>query len=442
MIATMIAISVAVTSTAFTYRELHPAALFPYYRAAVENDIARVFVNPAYLPDSPLLFFNMNYAKPYSLEGLSAASLYAGTSLHDFGTLLSWNSFGIDEYKEDTCETSFGSKIGSFVSAGISTGISRLFIHTELVDFTEYFFNFRAGISCTPFSWLNLAFHQENIRSLFQENARDIHYPAWSAGTVLRPAPGLSVSWNINKTYFSYINSFAASANLLKWLSVSGGYSRETNTLAGSVNILVNGIAASYGLRYHSYLGTTHGFSVTLRYNAPALEEISYSKPLKPPCNEPINLAHCNKEDLARAGIDELIAERIVKYRETIGPLSKKSLIQMGLSSKEYRRLSHCFLNLSDDEIVSRKEEPKKKRVSKKNVFKKNPKPVLPYRNAETRKLLFHKLVQDGVKASSALRISELAKDLTRQKLVDSISQLPFLNDSEKQAAKKICAGQ
>lgn len=438
----MLVISLAVSSTAFTYRELHPSALFPYCRAAIESDIAQPLVNPAYLPEAPALFLDMNYARPYNLEGLSAASVYAGTSLNHFAALLSWNSFGIDEYKEDTIETSFGFKIGKYVTGGVASSISKLSIHTELVDFTEYFFNFRAGIVCAPFKWLELGYHQENIRSLFQEVARDIHYPAWSAGTVLRPASGFSFSWNINKTYFSYINTFAVSANLLKWLAMSGGYSRETNSFAGAVNILINGIVATYGLRYHSYLGATHSFAATLRYNAPPLEEISYSKPRKNSCNEPINLVSCNKEDLEQAGIDTLIAERIIKYRETIGPLSKKSLIQMGLSTKEYRRLSHCFLNLASDTVALKNDVQEKKSVSKKNNINKIPKANLPFRNAESRKLLFQKLVNEGVKASSALRLSELAKDLTRQKLIDSINDLTFLSDNEKKLAKKVCAVQ
>lgn len=438
MIATMMAISLAVTSTAFSYRELHPGALFPYYRAALENNVAKPFVNPAFIPECPSFFIDMNYARPYNLEGLSAASASAGASLNNFGGMLSWNSFGIDQYKEDTFEASIGYKVGNYLSLGVSPGISKLSIHAEPVDFTEYFLNVRAAAVISPFKWIVLAYHQENIRSLFLDEARDIHYPAWSAGTLIRPASGFSLSYNINKTYFSYINTFAASANLLKWLSVSGGYSRETSSLAGAVIILINGIAASYGLRYHSYLGTTHSFSVTLRYGAPPLEEINYSKPRKSACKEPINLARCTKEDLEQAGIDGLVAERIIKYRETIGLLSRKSLIQMGLSSKEYRRLSPCFLNLAEDTALKKDERENKVKAKKK--IDKNSKPDLPFRNAEARKLLFQKLIQEGVKASSALRISELAKDCTRQKLLDSINHLSFLNDSEKQAAKKVCA--
>ncbi len=439
MIATMLVISLAVTSTAFTYREIHPAALFPFFRAAIESDIARPFVNPAYLPESPSLFVDMSYARPYNLEGLSASSVCAGTSLKDIGGQLSWHSFGIDEYKEDIFETSFGCKMGNYLSLGIAPNISKLSINTGLATFNDYFFNLHAGLVISPFKWIALGYHQENIRTLFLEEGRDIHYPGWSAGAVLKPATGFSVSYNLNKTYFSYVNTFAASANLLKWLSVAGGYSRETSSFAGACTIIVNGIMASYGLRYHSYLGTTHSFSVTLRYGALPLEEIRYSKPRKPPCDGAINAKTCSVEDLTHAGIAPLVAERIIKYRETIGPLNKKSLIQMGLSSKEYRRLSPCFLNLADDDAALKKDY-KNKHVSLKKKATTTQKLDFPYRNADARKLLFQKLIQEGVKASSALRITELAKDISQQKLLESINHLSFLNDSEKQAAKKVCA--
>ncbi len=439
MIPTILVISLAVTSTAFTYREIHPAALFPFFRAAVESDIARPFANSAYLPESPSFFVDMSYARPYNLDGLSASSVCAGTSLNNIGAQLSWHSFGIDEYKEDIFETSLGYKLSNHISAGITPSISKLSINTELASFNDYFFNVHAGLVISPFEWLALGYRQENIRTLFLDEARDMHYPGWSAGAVLKPARGFSISYNLNKTHFSYINTFAASANLLKWLSVAGGYSRETSSLAGACTIIVNGIMASYGLRYHSYLGTTHSFSATLRYGALPLEEISYSNPRKPSCDGAINAKTCSLDDLTNIGIAPLVAERIIKYRETIGPLSKKSLIQMGLSSKEYRRLSPCFLNLADDDIALKKEH-QKKNVPHMKKFNKAQKPDLPFRNAEARKLLFQKLIQEGVKASSALRITELAKDLSQQKLLDSINHLSFLNDSEKQAAKKVCA--
>lgn len=440
MIAMMV-ISMAVTSTAFTYKVLHPCALFPYHRAAIDSDIARPFVNPAYIYQYPSFIIDMNYAKPYNLEGLSASSIYVGTSFNDYGAMIAWNSFGIDEYKEDTFESAIGFRFFNLISFGIAPQISKISINTDLVDFNHNFFNMRAGIAITPCKWIEFSYHQENIRSVFLEEARDIHYPTWSAGTIIRPALGFSCSWNINKTYFSYINSVAVSANILKWLSVSGGYSRETHSIAGAVSILIKGIIASYGLRYHSYLGSTHSFAITVRFGSSDLEEISYSKPRKPQCIEPINVKTCSSEELTRLGISPLVADRIVKYRETVGPISRKSLIQMGLTSKEYKRLSHCFVNLEDDSITKKNEVFQKKSAAKTKISK-NTKQEFPFRNAERRKLLFQKLVQAGVKATSALRISELAKDITRQKLIDSIDHLSFLNDSEKRAAKKVCASQ
>ncbi|MCX7679825.1 MAG: helix-hairpin-helix domain-containing protein [Spirochaetes bacterium] len=437
----MMSIWLSITSSAFTYRTMHPTLLFPYYRAALESDTARSLHNPAFLTQFCTFFIDMNYEKPYNLKEISAMSARAGFSLPFCGAMLTWNSFGIDEYKEETVEASFGYKIGKYATILFAPNISKLVIRTDLVDFNEYFVNYRGGISFFPFPLIEISYHQENIRSFFLKEGSDIHYPSWSVGIALRPTEGFSMSWNLNKTYFSYINTFAVSANLLKWLAVSGGYSRETSSIAGAATLFVDGIVVSYCIRYHSYLGTTHSFSATIRYGGMPLEEISYSKPIKPSCNEPINVKTCTSEDLQRIGIAPPVAERIVKYRETVGPVTKKSLIQMGLTPKEYKRISHCLFNLTNDETSKPKntekwneQKWKKVRISYKQNF--------PFRNAETRRLLFQKLVHEGVKASSALRISELAKDLTRKKLIETIEHLSFLSESEKIAARRACAEQ
>jgi hypothetical protein len=440
MIAAFLCITTVIASTAFSYRELHPAALFPYYRAAVESDIARAYVNPAELGGNPSFFIDMNYARPYGFEGLSASALYCSASSATQGALVAWQSFGIDEYREDVLETAYGCTIMKLFRVGAAASLSRLRVRNELVDFTDYLCNFRGGISFTPIEWISLAYHQENVRSIFAEEARDIHYPGWSAGIRVNPARGVSMSWNVNKTYFSYVNSFAISANILKYLSASGGYSRETATLAGAITVFVRGISASYGLRYHSYLGATHSFSVAYQYQSPPLEEIAYAKPRKRSCEGIINLASCNADDLKAAGVAEHIAARIIAYREKIGPVSKRALIQMGLTTKEYKRLLPCLQQLADDGADGNKKlwEAKKEKIETIKAHKK-PLQEYPYRNAEARKLLFQKLLDAGVKASSSLRLCELAKDLTQQKLLDTIKHIDFLSEQEKTAARKAC---
>jgi hypothetical protein len=441
--ALLLIIGLAVNSTAFTYREGHPSALFPYGRAVSESSVTGLYLNPAYLPGAPDLFLDMAYSRPYGLEGLHAGSVHGGGASRRAGGLLSWSGFGIEEYREETAEAAAGLAPAGWFRAGCGIGLTRLAIATDEAAFRADIWDARFSAVISPFPWLEAGFQQENIRSLFDAAGEDLHFPSWSAGAAIRPVRGFGASWNITRTFFRDINTLAFSANLLECLSVSAGYSRETASIAGAVIIVLNGMMISYGLRYHSYLGATHSFGVSAALGMAPLEEISYAmktyRPAPPGKARPaVDLKACTADELcAIPGMDRPVAERIVKYRAIMGPLGRKSLIQMGITPGEFRAMEPYLANLAPDDNGAGKFRGRlKKTTGGRGALKKD---ARPYFSNENRRALFQALVREGVKAGSALRVAEIARDLGKGGLDKKIDGLAFLSDDEKKAAHRAC---
>ena len=440
--AALFIISLAVNSTAFTFRESHPSALFPYIRAVPESAVAGRYVNPAYLPGGPALFLDMAYSRPYGLEGLHAGSVHGGGATRRLGGMLAWRGFGIDEYREESAEASAAMAPAFWLRAGATVSAERLIIQTDQASLRETQWDIGASAVLSPFPWIEAGFRQEHIRSLADRAGRDLHFPEWSAGAALRPARGFAASWNITREYFGLVNTLAVSANLLDCLSVSGGYSRETSSLAGSVILIVGGMMISYGLRYHGYLGATHSFGAAFVLGMPAPDEISYHRRIirrAPPGTDPraVDLATCTADELLEVpGMERPVAERLVKYRAVMGPLGRRALIQMGVTAAEFRAMEPHIKNLAPDEDRREKFRDRKKKKQAGGHGNTG----LPFRSNENRRALFQALVREGVKAASALRVAEIARGIDRNALDKKIGGLPFLSDEEKKAARRACA--
>lgn len=432
-------VMLGVNSTAFSYREGHPAALFPYTRAVSENRLSERYISPAGLPGGPSFFLDMAYSQPYGLEGLHAGSAHGGVSSNRAGGMLSWSGFGIEEYREDTAEASAGIAPNGWFRAGAGLSFSRLLISTDEAAIEEKHFDLRLSAVVSPFPWIEAGFQQENARSLFNAEGEDLHFPAWSAGVALRPVRGFGASWNITSTFFGAVNTLSVSANLLECLLITGGYSRETNSIAGAVILVIRGMMISYGLRYHSYLGATHSLGATVTMGMAPPEEINYNsriihRAFPAPEVRTIDLKDCTVDELCEApGMERPLAERLVKFRAIMGPLSRKAMIQMGATSGEFRIMEPHFKNLAPDDEAGKKfrDKFKKKTAAVKSA--------LPFASNENRKALFRSLVSEGVKAGSALRITEIARNLGRNVLDKKIDGLTYLSADEKKAAHRAC---
>jgi hypothetical protein len=413
---------------AFDYRESPPAALFPFFQAASDSSIPDSISNPAYLPRIRYPYLHFSGSMPYTLDGLYSSTLRIGYGTKGFGIQATWNRFGFDQYLENVVGANIAYMPVKYVSIGAGASYYNLLMDTAEVSMTTHLADGRISVLVAPFDWIELAFQQENIVSLFIRKRRDILFPEWSAGAALKPLKGLALIYNLNKTSNGYVNCVSASANILKYFSLKVGYAREATTYSAALSFMYKYISVSYGLKYHPHLGFTHSAGVTLSMEDMNIDSLTYGSIL----SRIQEIQNIQKTDINSCSMDQLksvpvlgqqIADRIMKYRKAIGPLSRKSLIQIGLLESEIDRLMPYISGLAPDEA-----EPK-----------------IDYRSREryekAQKEIFKKFVGLGLPAASALDLADMAIKGQRQACLDRITSQPDLDAQKKKKALELCAG-
>jgi hypothetical protein len=374
-------------------------------------------------------------SNPYSLENLFSGTLKAGAAVKGFGAQISWNRFGFEQYAENIVEAGISYMFINRISLGVSCSYYNLAINTDVISETHDLFNIKAGLLIIPFDWLNISGIIDNIISLFMPEQQMILFPEWSAGVGLRPVKGLFISWNINGTSYGLVNSFYISANILPFLSIRAGYAKETSSYSGSVLVAYKHVSVSYGLKYHPHLGFTHSAGITLTLSPISLESVSYSTKFE---KEPqadlikikrININTCTADDIKKIpGISKTISERLIKYREIIGPVSKDSLVQVGLSQKEADSMLDYIYGLDEE---------------KKDDFKPGNNRALANKNREAaRKFIFEKLNKTGIGALPSMKLSEMAVNKETDKINSYIASIKNISEDQKIKVRMICSGQ
>ncbi len=424
--------------TAFNYRESSPPSLFHYRSAIADEFPPGNLSNPAFIPLWNSLYITTAYSKPYMLEDLNAYNAYSGIAENEFGFQAAAGGFGIDEYQEQTFEGNMGIRPFHFFSAGCGITWYRLAISTDELTYHRNLMDFRMGLLLMPVEWIKVSYLQENIRSLFESKRRDILNPDWSAGVSLKAARGFALTWNLNRDYYSYINSFSVSANLLPFLGFRAGYSRETSACAFAVIIAYKMMHLSYGMQFHSYLGATHSIALTMRNENCALEEIHYTDIL-PGKNSKfhnarrIDINSCSESDLESIPVlTGEMAERILKYRRMIGPLSEKSLYQIGLSSGQVAELQDFTTGLVPDDDEKQKNF---RFAGNRNGHSKRPPGYPP----ERRKEVFTRLLSAGISAGTAIRVADLMKNKSKPEILEEVRKMPDLPVQVKQSIVAAC---
>lgn len=411
--------------TAFDYRETPATALFPFCQAASDAYFPDTIANPAYLPLIQYPYLHFSGGMPYSLGELYSSSLRLGYGTRGFAVQAVWDRFGFEEYLENIAEASLAYMPVRYVSIGGGVRYSNISIETVEASLSEHLVDCRASIVIFPAEWLNFAFQQDNIASLFVKKRRDLLYPEWSAGAVLKPFRGLALIYNIASTSAGYVNCVSASANLLKYLAIRVGYAREAATCSAAVSFMYRYIAASYGVKYHPHLGITHSVSVTLSPVDMNIETLRYgdifSREGSAGKSRPVDINSCGYEALTEIPVlEKQFADRIMKYRATIGPLSKKSLLQIGMTEREADRLAGYITGLAPDS----------------DAFS-------DHRNSreleKAQKLLFVKLVKLGLPPSTALSGAELAAGGQHRRLRELIESTPGLDGETKKKIMALC---
>lgn len=424
----------------FNYKETNPNALFPYYTAVSDSSPLGHLSNPAYLPLWQTWYLSIDYGKPYLMEEINSGNLRAGAGVHGFAAQGAWNRFGTKEYIEDIFEGNAGYRPWKFISTGIGVSLYRLNIKTEEIDFSYNVTDFKLAVLLLPFDWLHLGYLQENIHSMAdKEKEEDFLYPASSLGIAVLPARGITLTWNINRMYYGYINNLSITANMLSNLSIKAGYSRETSSYSMAVNLIYSHLTASYGVSYHAYLGSTHKLGITLSSQMLQYDRVNYNKKLYrqvlPERFKTIQINNSSPEELEESNLfSKEIAERIIKYRNVIGPVSYKGLIQIGMAEKELKDRKKYIKGLADDFVPKDENDfPAKIKNRARNKRKTHT------RDLDTRKLLFQKLLEKGLSSSDSLQIAEFAKDNGREKVIQMIRESSSIDKKFKPAAIEIC---
>ncbi len=420
----------------FEYQENCPTSLFPYNNAASDDLPLGHLSNPAYLPLWETLYVNIDYGKPYMMDEINSGNLRMGYGFHDLAIQASWNRFGIDEYREDTLSGSIGFMPWKYISTGLTVSCYYIDINTEDLEFSQGLTDVTLALLLRPFDWLNISYIHENVYTAFHDEREDLLYPNMSFGISVKPTQGITFVWNINKLYYDYLNSFIVSANLLSSLCVKAGYSKETSSYAASIIFQYNRFNISYGLNHHPYLGLTHKLGLTINSVNLPFEQVNYNKRLfkksLPEVKKKININKCSLDELNDAELfSNSIAERIIKYRKLIGPINKKALLQIGVAHKELKRIEDNITGLAPD--AGKKEKIKKKKFYK---YKRTTRKGF---DIDTRKILFQKLIERGIGASIALRITEIAKYNNRKGVILKVKKIAHIQKEKKNLIIKIC---
>ncbi|MCU0845760.1 MAG: helix-hairpin-helix domain-containing protein [Spirochaetes bacterium] len=421
---------------AFEYRASSPAALFPFVRAVSDSALVNTG-NPAYIPLWNSFHFGASYARPYALEGLNTGTSHAGYSDGTNGIQGSYSLFGTGEYRERGFALDAGRLVHPRITAGVGVARHDLSIEADGYSRRHSLIDFTAAAIIMPFEWLHLGFIQENIRSAL-DDSDGLMYPSWSTGVAVIPARGVSIAWNLNREYYGPINSFSLSANLLPRVGVRAGYARETSSFSGAVLFSLGRLIVSYGIRQHAYLGATHSVAITALSVDSFFEEIRYEtlrrrRNFTPPARK-IDINKCELEDLAEIPVlREGIPERIMKYRQMIGPVSRHALRQIGLEELEVNELMEHIEGLAEES--DRNEKYRRPPGTGRGAAASR-----PYASNEKRKELFTGLIHRGVPASVALRVADRARDLGRDELIREIAGMKDIPDHIKKAIISACS--
>ncbi len=208
------------------------------------------------------------------------------------------------------------------------------------------------------------------------ENNKFELFPEWSTGLLVKPYTGFTLSWNITDTAGGYINSFTAGISPTSFLHLQSGYTPEDTRFAASITVLIKKINLSYSLSSHPFLGYTHSFGITLSSSSD-FETIRYSTPSISIRNTKININSASAEEIKNIpGLCSRSSERIILYREKIGPVSEKGLSQIGLDNDEIASVKrNCYglerdLRMKGDGIPAKKSRIKKTYIPPKERIK------------------------------------------------------------------------
>jgi len=425
--------AIIICQGAFEYRTENPDALFPNLQAVYDYSYPAIMINPAQLPQSDRFIFNSNGGRPYSEKELMSGGMAMQYGSKNYGLQISWNSFGADFYREHTFSLKAAYSIFSFLNVGISENLYILKIATD--ELSEDWKRNDTDISFlfSPYQWLNFAFTQTGIASLINENINeknsDMLYNERSFGVLFKPGKGFSIAWNNTTTAIERLNIFSVSVNPTKFITLKAGYIKENSSFSTVVGILADTLFISYGLKYHPFLGYSHSIGISYTIGS-GIESLDYKKPLFATNREKININRASLDELKAMNLSDVSAERIILYREKIGPITDKALVQIGLTSDEIKIIRANVYGI--ERASANKDGDTEPKKDSKKFIKTPPR-------QERIKTKFQQLIKEGIQASTAIKYSELSESVNKNEFRAKLQSDNSLSSDQKKSIERIC---
>lgn len=429
---TAILSSVIILFSAFEYRGGEPGSLFPFSAAAENYSIPGIYGNPLSITWHRGFTASAYGSRPYSLEGLSSCTSGLKYSSERAGAQLSWHSFGTGFYSENRFTAGAGFRAAEIFHAGGSVSLYKLVIDADDKTLSRTMYDGDIAAALSPFRWITIALFQGNAGAYSGQNRMEL-YPERSAGVLITPSDGFSVSWNLTDTSAGYLNAFAANITPSPFLTLRGGYSPEDSRFSASLSVVIENISVSYSLSSHPYLGYTHSFGISYS-SSTDVKPFSYGAEESERSTKKINISSAPDEDIKGIpGLSEKSSRRILLYREKIGPVTEKALRQIGLSKDEIDSVKNSCYGLSRGSDRNRRD--------RKNEFQKKTgkqKAFIP--SKERIKERFRRMIKAGIPAAAALRYSEIPETAERGNISSILGKDHTLSEEQKKIVRGICA--
>lgn len=425
--------SMIILLSAFEYSGGEPASLFPFTTAAETWPAPGVYRNPLSVTCTRGFTMSAYGSRPYSETGLHSYTSGLKYSSGDLGAQFLWHSFGTDFYRENRFTAGGGFSPSEKFIAACSVSAFRLDIDVEGESFSRVMYDADAALLFVPFNRISLSFVQNCVSTAVTGDNRYELYPERSAGILLKPSAGFSLSWNITDTAAGSINSFGAGISPVRFLSLRGGYTAEDSRIAGSLTIILKNINASYSLTSHPYLGYTHSFGITYS-TATDIETVRYGTPVISAPEKKININSASPEEIRNIpGLSSRSSGRILLFREKRGSISEKALRQIGLNSDEIESVKlSCYglargsraEDIGDDHSFTKKSRGRKVYIPQRERIKER----------------FRMLIKHGIPAATAIRYSELPESAHRGDIESLLAEDSSLTGEQKDAVRRACS--
>jgi hypothetical protein len=141
-----------------------------------------------------------------------------------------------------------------------------------------------------------------------------------------------------------------------------------------------------------------------------------------------VNINTADYDELMKLpGMNETFSRRIILYREKIGPVTRDSLVQIGMTGDEIRKLNAAVCGFE------RRGSPDDKDQNKAKIKKRKP------AGSELVKSRFKELLSAGIPAYQAARYSGLSADAYSAGFDGELSADSTLSAEQKRTIKRIC---